>query len=66
MTLAIVAIVVLDVAIVGVLALVMRSAARWGTTPQHEIHKQRLAARPRAAHASRPRTAAGRAIGVDA
>lgn len=66
MTLAIVTIAVLDVAIVGVLALVMRSAAGWGTTPQQEIYKQRLPAGPRAAHASRPRAAAGHVIGVDA
>jgi hypothetical protein len=45
MTIAIAAIIALDVAVVGALALVMRSAMHWGS-PARETQQRALATRP--------------------
>ena len=60
MTLAIVAIVLLDVAIIGGLALLMRTAAGWGTGPREARQRTVIARRRRVARAARVQTVAPR------
>jgi hypothetical protein len=56
MTLAIVAIVLLDVAIIGGLALLMRTATGWGTGPREARQQTVIARRRRVARAARIQT----------
>jgi hypothetical protein len=58
MTLTIVAIVLFDVAVIGGLALLMRTAAAWGTGPR-EMRQRQLRVRRPAARPALVRTARG-------